>query len=479
MSEARSPLFTAAELASITGAVLVGEPGAAIESVVVDSRQAGRLSLFVALPGERTDGHAYVGAALRAGASCVLARSDRRAEVEAEAMGSAAADKTAIAFVRDTLPALQSLARAHRARFPRLLRIGVTGSSGKTTTKECIASILGLSRSVILNPGNLNSDIGLPLSVFAIDETHEAGIFEMGMNRLGEMGELAAVFEPDIALITNVGMAHIGILGSRDAIAQEKKAIFSRFDGHQAGFVWEDDDYNAFLKAGVRGVVSDFGPRSTIGARVIANRGLDGYDLSWDGIEFRFPLLGRHNLLDAVGAAAVASRAGASASEVARGLSAVRPLFGRSEILKGEYTIVRDCYNANPDSVDAAIALCDSVEWAGRRVYVLGSMLELGPESAQAHDAMGVSAGKSEAEALFFFGEETKPAFDAARLADFRGLAVFETDFQRLLASVKSYIAPGDLILLKGSRGMQLERLEDALSKPSPAAESTRAQGEA
>ncbi len=319
---------------------------------------------------------------------------------------------------------------------------------------------------MILNPGNLNSDIGLPLSVFAISESHQAGVFEMGMNRRGEMSELASVFEPDIAIVTNVGTAHIGILGSRDAIAHEKKMIFSRFDGHQAGFVWEDDDYGAFLRAGVPGDIVDFGPRSTVGLRVARNLGFDGYDLSWDGIEFRFPLPGRHNLLDAIGAAAVSSRSGASAADVAEGLSLVRPLFGRSEILKGEYTIVRDCYNANPDSVQAAIALCDTVEWAGRRAYVLGSMLELGSESATAHRAMGEAAGRSKAEALFFFGEETKSAFDAARLAGFRGLAVFETDFQRLLASVKAYIAPGDLALLKASRGMELERLADALAMP-------------
>jgi len=132
-------------------------------------------------------------------------------------------------------------------------------------------------------------------------------------------------------------------------------------------------------------------------------------------------------------------------------------------------TVVRDCYNANPDSVEAAIGLCDSVPWAGRRAYVLGSMLELGPESIVSHRAMGEIAGKSAADALFFFGEETKPAFDAARIAGFRGLLVFETDFDRLLAAVRAYAGPGDLALLKASRGMALERLADALMPPARA----------
>ncbi len=460
-------LFSAAEVAAAVGGRLVGEGGTLVKSVVVDSRKAEAGSLFVALPGERTDGHAFVGAALRLGAACVIARADRSEEVlaavRAAEAGASEALGPALIFVPDALAALQALARAYRRRFPSLLRIGITGSSGKTTTKECAAAILGRSRSVVLNPGNLNSDIGLPLSTFAIGEGHEVGVFEMGMNRAGEMGELAEVYEPDIALITNVGTAHIGILGSRDAIAREKKAIFSRFEGAQAGFVWEDDPYNAFLKEGVRGEILDFGPRSTRELRVARNLGLSGYDLEWKGRPFRFPLPGPHNLLDAIAAAAAASRAGASDEDLALGLASVKPLFGRSEILEGEYTIVRDCYNANPDSVEAAIALCDSLDWKARRAYVLGSMLELGEESEAAHRAMGETAGRSKADALFFFGAEAKPAFEAARLAGFRGLAVFETDFDRLLAALRAYLAPGDLALLKASRGMALERLADGL----------------
>jgi UDP-N-acetylmuramoyl-tripeptide--D-alanyl-D-alanine ligase len=459
--ERSEALFSAAEVAEAVGGELVGNPGALVLSVVVDSRKVEALSLFVALPGERTDGHAYVAAALGSGSACVIARSDRKAEVlgaAGDALGSAAA-----VFVPDALAALQALARAYRKRFPRLLRVGITGSSGKTTTKECVASILGRSRSIILNPGNLNSDIGLPLSTFLIRAEHEVGVFEMGMNRAGEMGELAEVFEPDLALITNVGTAHIGILGSRQAIAQEKKGIFSEFDGTQAGFVWEDDAFNAFLKEGVRGEVLDFGPRSTVGIRVVKDAGLAGYDLEWKGRPFRFPLPGRHNLLDAIGAPALASRAGASDGDVAEGLASVKPLFGRSELLEGEYTILRDCYNANPDSVEAAIRLCDSVERVGRRVYVLGSMLELGAESDAAHRRVGAAAGMSAADALFFFGAECKPAFEAARMAGFRGLAIFETEFERLRASLRGYLRSGDLVLLKASRGMALERLAEAL----------------
>jgi len=465
MTETRNVLFTAAEAAAATGGELVGPGDGPASAVAVDSRKVEPGALFVALPGERTDGHAFVAAALGSGASCVLARGDRKAEV----LAAPGADKASFIFVPDCLAGLQALAKAYRQRFPRLLRIGITGSSGKTTTKECVAAILGRSRSVVLNPGNLNSDIGLPLSTFSIREEHEIGIFEMGMNRAGEMGELAEVFEPDLALVTNVGTAHIGILGTRQAIAQEKKKIFSRFSGSQVGFVWEDDDFNAFLKEGARGKIVDFGPRSTEGMRVVRDAGLSGYDLEWRGRPFRFGLPGRHNLLDAIGAAALASAAGASDDDVVSGLAGVKPLFGRSELLEGEYTILRDCYNANPDSVEAAIRLCDSVEWAGRKVYVLGSMLELGSESDAAHRKVGGIAGMSKAEALFFFGPECKAAFEAARLAGFRGLAIFETDFDRLLSSLRGYLRAGDLLLLKASRGIALERLAEALLPPQAA----------
>jgi len=459
--DSAAPLFSARTAADLLRVGLLGDSNALVASVVADSRQAIPGSLFVALPGERVDGHTYVGQALAAGASCVLAREDRRAEVEEAWRDSARS--AALIFVPDTLAALQRLAREHRARHPSIYRVGITGSSGKTTTKECAAAVLGRGHALVLNPGNLNSDIGLSLSVFAMGKTHDMAVFEMGMNRPGEMDELAEIYEPDLALITNVGTAHIGILGSRDEIAKEKKKIFSRFDGRQEGLVWEDDDYKAFLKEGVRGRIMEFGPRSTVGFRGARDLGLDGYEVDWEGLTFHFPLAGRHNLINAIAAMALAERVGTPPGDVAAGLASVRPLFGRSEILRGEYTIVRDCYNANPDSVEAAIGLCDSLGWKGRRLYVLGSMLELGAESAAEHARVGRAAGASKADALFFFGEETRPAFEAARGSGFKGLLVHETDFDRLGQTALAWLRSGDLVLLKASRGVALERLADAL----------------
>ncbi len=463
-------LFGAAEAARIVGGSLVGNAEASIVSVAADSRQVEEGSLFAALPGERADGHDFIAQALATGASCVLARSERRESLMAGlagAKGALEAGKASIVFVDEVLAALQALAREHRSRHPGLYRVGITGSSGKTTTKECAAAILGRSRRLVLNEGNLNSDIGLSISMFSIRSEHEIGVFEMGMNRKGEMGELAAVYEPDLALITNVGTAHIGILGSRQAIAEEKKMIFSRFTGEQLALVREDEEQKALLVEGLKGKLREFGARSTSGFRGARDLGLAGFDVDWEGLRFRFPLAGRHNLMNALAAMAIAEAVGTAPEDVAEGLASVRPLFGRSEVIRGEFTVIRDCYNSNPDSAMAAIALCDSIECAGRRVYVLGSMLELGVISEAEHRRIGAAAAASRADALFFFGDETRPGYEEAVAAGYAGRLCFETSFDALRGSVASFLRAGDLLLLKASRGMELERLSDALLPPS------------
>jgi len=460
-------LFTAAEAlgflraAGIEAARLEGESSARFGSVAVDSRAAGAASLFAALPGERADGHDFLAPALSLGAPVLLVSEEGWARAASEIRPLLAG--RAVLVVPTVLAGIQALARERRRACPGLLRVGITGSSGKTTTKEITASILSRGHRIAMNPGNLNSDIGLSQSMFGIKEGDEIGVFEMGMNRAGEMGELAGIYEPDIALVNNVGTAHIGILGSRDAIALEKKKVFSRFNGAQRGFVPEGDDYNAFLKEGVRGEVRDFGPHSTKGFHGARDLGLDGFAVDWEGLQARFPLVGRHNLSNAIAAMALAECVGTPPREVVEGLEAVHPLFGRSEILKGEVTIIRDCYNANPDSSEAALEFCDSIPWKGRRIYVLGSMLELGLESEAAHRRVGEAAARSKADALLFFGDETRPAFEEAQAAGFTGLLLFETNFDRLARAAKAYARAGDLVLLKASRGMALERLAELM----------------
>lgn len=508
MTESQA-LFSAGEVGGIVGGACYGNLNAEVMAVVADSREVRSGSLFVALPGEKADGHDFIEKALLQGASCVIAGADRSAEIldRVAATRTSPATKNVLAeaclvFVDTPLRALQSLAKDYRKRMRHLFRIGVTGSSGKTTTKECIGAALAPvypEGALVMNAGNLNSDIGLALSMFAIRPEHRVGVFEMGMNRIGEMDELDEIYEPDMAVITNIGTAHIGIIGSRQKIAEEKKKIFSRFDGGQVGIVWEEDSFKEFLEAGLHGRAVEFGLRSTRGLQGVENLGLSGWKLRWTGQTIRFPLPGRHNLNNALAALSVAAEMGADPSLAAKGLQHVKPLFGRSEIFEGTISLIRDCYNANPDSVAAALDFVDSVEWPKRKVCVLGSMLELGDSSEAEHRAIGRRVAESTMDGLFFFGDETKVAYEEAkrlaraadtdkntdggadkgtdndkgetpenhaspRRAKLRSRKIFYScNMEELRQAVLGYLSEGDLVLVKGSRGMELERLTSAL----------------
>lgn len=452
----------AAWFAIEAGGTLTNGTGAPIERVETDSRSSGPGSLFVALAGERSDGHDYARKAADSGASAVLVSASWWSGPGRSAF---AGSTCPVIVAPDTLKALQSAATAYRKRFPSLLRFGVTGSAGKTSAKELLAAIVGASRATVKNPGNLNSDIGLPASMFLIRPEHEAAVFEMGINRPGEMDILAGVYEPDCALVTNVGTAHVGVLGgTRDAIAAEKKRICSRFDGAQTLVVWEDDDFRDALLAGIRGRGETYGPRSTDGFEGARDLGLDGWAIRYRGVEARLRLPGAHNLLNALGAIRVASLFGVGADEVAAGLETVAPLSGRTRVVRGAFTVVDDCYNANAESAVAAIGFCDSVPAAGRRIYVLGSMKELGDESAAAHGRVGKAAAASAADVLAFYGEEARDAYRAALDAGGGKDVRWFDDYALLEGDIEATVRDGDLVLVKASRSMALERLVERLT---------------
>jgi len=485
-------LFSCGEAAAMLGSSCKGDLDALITAVQVDSRAVVPGSAFFALQGERADGHDFIGKAIEAGAVCIVAAENQKAKALQAMEHSCPGWPHMPASVKDSrvsspvvpclilvpsvLNALQKLAREYRTRMKNLVRIGVTGSSGKTTTKECIGAMLVANfgeEAVAMNKGNLNSDIGLALSMFSLKPEHRVAVFEMGMNRQGEIDELAWILEPDYAVITNIGTAHIGILGSRQAIAEEKKKAFSRFTGKQVGFIWEEDDFRDFLREGVNGRVRSFGFSSFGNAVSITSRGLSGWEIRWKNQNIQFPLPGKHNCLDALAALAVAEELALDPAATARGLSAVQPLFGRSQIFQGSIDLLFDCYNANPDSMSQAIEFCDSVPAKGRKVLVLGSMLELGAAEEAEHRLLGEKAFHSSAEAVFFFGPETKAslkrfselmegtsAVTAKAINTTR--TVFQTDsMDELAGAVLAFIKPGDLVLLKASRGRTLERLAD------------------
>jgi UDP-N-acetylmuramoyl-tripeptide--D-alanyl-D-alanine ligase len=308
-----------------------------------------------------------------------------------------------------------------------------------------------------MNPGNFNSETGLPLAVFGVRPCHEAGIFEMGMNRRGEIAELAAVLKPNIALVTNINSAHIGNIGSREGIAEEKKKIFSQMNENDIALIPEDSSFRDFLAEGVKGKVSFYGEKSFAELGGVKSLGLDGSEIIWDGQSIRFALPGRHNLANAFAAIAIAQKVPAGAQAIRRGLESVRPLFGRGEILRGRVTVIQDCYNANPESVAQALEFCESLDWPGRKIYVIGEMLELGKNSPKAHETLGRLLAESKADMIFLYGEEIEAA--AKILKDGNVSFIHTGDMDELSRALDSFVRGGDLVLLKGSRGCALERL--------------------
>ncbi len=428
----------------------------------VDSRLARPGCLFVALPGERTDGHEFVDHAVQSGAACALVAADRLAQVRRSVFGS-----VRLLPVDDTLAALQSLALRWRRRFSGLQRIGITGSNGKTTTKELLASILCGVAPTIYSHGNYNSDIGLPVELLRIRDEHRYGVFEMGMNRVGEIGLLAELVEPDVALVTNIGRAHIGMVGSQDGIAREKRAVFSLFDGRQVAVVPAEDRYADYLAEGVDGRVVR-SSMETAGVERVVSRGIDGSRLECpEGpVELRLP--GAHMVSNALAVMTVARLLDVPFAEIRNGIERVEPVFGRAEVLRGELTVIQDCYNANPESMRSAIEVLAQSETTGGRVAILGAMKELGDDAPASHREVVEFARAQPIDEVWFVGDEFADAVADSLDDDEPGgggaaggpsVRLFRYDEWERLVEAAGQLSSGATVLLKGSRALALERL--------------------
>ncbi|MFW6214741.1 MAG: UDP-N-acetylmuramoyl-tripeptide--D-alanyl-D-alanine ligase [Alkalispirochaetaceae bacterium] len=438
-----------------TGTAVVDTPDLAelkVGSVCIDTRSLERDSLFVALPGQRTDGHAFLAQAFSKGAVAALVRREWWKE-RGEHL-TRWVDRAILFVVDDPLSAMQQLAIRYIDRFPGITRIGITGSNGKTTTKELLAAVLASVAETAYSSGNFNSEIGVPLSVFGLTGEERYAVFEMAMNNPGEMELLARIVRPHYGIITNIGSAHIGQLGSRDAIAAEKKAIFSQFDGTQIALLPREDEYFDYLSRDIRGTVVPYGPKDLPGLKDSHLRGVEGSALLFSEGTVRLHIPGAHNIHNALAAIRCCQLLGVSFSAIQSGIEAVRVSFGRGEIIAGEVAIIQDCYNSSPESVRAAAELLKEAE--GRRVAVLGAMKELGEFSRAAHLTAAREVLESGVDRLFLFGEEFSEA--VAALEEEKRVS-YTDSYETLQEQVLDYIAPGDTVLLKASRSVELERL--------------------
>ncbi len=454
--------LSAARIASCVQGDLIG-PERPVSDVQIDSRQCGKESLFVPLKGERTDGHFFIEDAVKAGSSLCFVY--RRFYDERKLFFSELIESYPVTFlvVDDTLAALQAMAAEHLRQMKGLTVVGITGSNGKTTTKEMLGAILSEHDATAVSPGNLNSEIGLPLSVFRIRDAHRYAVFEMAINNPGEMDTLVDIARPQYAAITNIGIAHIGLLGSREGIAQEKRKILAHTGADGWGFLAEDEPYRDYLGEACGGSIEYFGRRSTPGFEAANDLGLDGIELVWNHRTIRIPAVGLYNVENSLCAISIALKLGVGENAIIRGLEKVKPLFGRGEVLKGAVTVIQDCYNANTDSVVNMIDFVETLFWTGRKILVLGSMKELGSQTESEHRLIGRRAAGSQVNAVFFYGDESAAAFREALVAQSASedgkLIQWTEDFEELQNMVQSFVRTGDLVLLKGSRGVELERL--------------------
>lgn len=442
-------------------------PRAPIGRVTTDSRDVTEGGLFVALRGERADGADFVEEAFRRGAIAAIV-----SEEGAKKVPPRVASSRPVLVVRNPVEALGDLARAHRRRHRGVPLVAITGSCGKTSTKEMLAALLGKRCAVLKNPGNRNNLVGMPLSLLELSDTHEAAIMEMGTNRPGEIARLADIAAPDVGLITNIAPAHLEGLCSLEGVAREKGDLFRALPDTGTAVV-NATDLRVVREAGrCRARKIHFGaPLNDFCGRIL-EMGDAGMSIAVRTPAGEFvsslAVTGEHHLMNAVAAAAAAFVLGIPPADLADGFASFRPAPGRfhTVMLRGGGLLVDDAYNANPASMESAIRTAARLARGRRILFVLGDMLELGQAASSSHLRVGRLAASAGAHLLFAFGEASA---HLARGAIDGGMdparVIHETDRDRLREAVLSALGDGDVVLVKGSRAMRLDEIADAVAK--------------
>ncbi|MFO7849585.1 MAG: UDP-N-acetylmuramoyl-tripeptide--D-alanyl-D-alanine ligase [Spirochaetia bacterium] len=367
----------------------------------------------------------------------------------------------------DTLEALQCIGKSWISGLARLKRIAVTGSNGKTTSKELIASVLSRAGDTVKNTGNLNSEIGLPLAVLSAHTGHVYGVFEMGINHPGEMDVLTDVLKPEYTVITNIGTAHIGYLGSREAIAHEKAKALSALPQYGRGFIPENSEWEEYMSSVSRAPLVKYGEKSTPGIDEIEDLGFKGWRIRYEGTDIYLPLMGRYNLHNALSAVTVGRYFGLTPRQIAEGIDGAVVPEGRSRVHSGPVTVFEDSYNANIDSMRAVIGEAAKQVVPHRLILVLGSMKELGDKAEASHKELGRICARSGAKAVFLLGEETRWTEEELEEEGYKGTIFLSNEYKEIERELLDYVRSGDTVLLKGSRTMELERLVSPLLEKS------------
>jgi UDP-N-acetylmuramoyl-tripeptide--D-alanyl-D-alanine ligase len=444
-------LVKIAEFISAPGAELP-DPESIAHGYSIDSRTIAPGQLFFAVKGERLDGHDFVAAALDRGAVGAVVRADQLHRFP---------QKISLLPVEDTLTALQSLATAVRKLWGKPL-IGVTGSAGKTTTKEAIAHVLGSNFRVLKSEGNFNNHFGLPLMLLKIEPEHDLAVIEMGMSHGGEIRALAKIAQPEIGVVTNVAPVHLEFFDSVAGIARAKYELVESLPASGIAVLNADDEYVSQFGRGFKGSVISYGRSSTADVRAenVGSCGASGsqFDILTPAghAHATLPLVGEHNILNALAAVSVGLARGMTIEESAAALATMKPADKRGQVLQlDNITVINDCYNSNPKALNAMVDALASMK-AQRRIVVAGEMLELGPAGEEMHRDAGQHMGEKKIDLLVGVRGLAQAMVERARDAGTN--AVFVATPEEAGEWLARETRDGDVVLLKASRGVKLEK---------------------
>lgn len=444
---------------AVSGALRRGSKDTVATGVSTDSRKVVPGTVFFALKGPNFDGHAFVVDAAQKGAV---------AAVVEKGVAEGLPESFAVIEVADTLKALEALASYIRG-LSRIPFVAVSGSAGKTTTKEMIASILSVSRRVLKTEGNRNNLIGLPLTIFELAASDEAAVVELGVSEPWEMERLVAICRPDVAVLTNIGRGHLEKLGSLEGVASAKGALFTHLSPHAVRIVNSDDPWVVKLAEGFENIVtySVKGEADVTVKDCRTEAGFAGtevvYGIMGKALPVRFSSPGASNMINGAAAAAAALALGVPLEDIREGLEGFRTIKGRMHVVKANgFTVLDDTYNANPESM--AVALKTLAAASGRKVAVLGEMLELGDGSAAEHEKIGRLAGELKVGVVVAVGPGASAVAEGARGAGVKSVYGFG-DKAEALAALKGMVREGDTVLVKASRGAALESVVEGLKE--------------
>lgn len=450
------------------GELISGSFSSEIKEITTDSRVIGKESFFIPLKGEKFDGHDFIPEALRAGAKGCLTHKDIDVNIQEFK------DKVIIK-VDDTLTAFHDIARYYRKMFG-IPFIAITGSVGKTTTKNMIAEVLAKKYNVLKTYENYNNHVGLPLTVLSLNKEHDIGVVEMGMSGFGEIKRLVSIVEPEITVITNIGMAHIEKLGSRQNILKAKMEIFDKMqmDGLAVlnaddSLLWELRELLPFKKAyfGIYNEESDF-KASDISYCGISGHSTFNIKINHNIYKVKIPILGEHGIYNALVSIILGLHYGVEPEEIIKALAEYKTGSMRSDIIKtpSGITLIEDCYNASPASMYSAIRVLNKVESQGRKIAILGDMLELGEWSEQTHREVGEFVASNNIEYLITVGKNSKNISLAAKENGMSSSDVFSFDTnEEVVEFISEFLCCGDTVLVKGSRGMNMEKISEYIKK--------------